>query len=325
MKVYLDKNEMPYPPPKNIINSVKECLKNINRYTPQEKVDELTALLANYNNIDEDRLFLSPGSDLLLKEFIFLYSNIEQIIIPDPTFIIIENAVEKLSTSVLKVKLSAPDFKFPVKFIKFELKQPTLIIIDNPNNPTGQLIINQKEVESLLQNKEVFLLIDEAYYEFSKQTVINLTEKYPNLAVMRTLSKSFGLAGSGIGYMVAGTEIRKKFNGLEIMLPYPSVIAATSALKNLDYLNEYINLMEKEKQRLIEQIRKFGFETYSSKTNFLLINTGIPNIAEKLANNKVYVYDASNYFSSGYIRVTISTEEENNYFLDVLEKIKINN
>lgn len=324
MKVYLDKNEMPHTPPEYILNSIRESIKHINRYTPQKRVDTLRNFLAEYNEIDKKYFFLSPGSDILIKEFVFLYSKIDQIIIPDPTFIIIDNAVEKTTSSILKIKLSPPDFKFPYNFISSELEEPTLIILDNPNNPTGKLIIDTNGIKKLLQHENVFVLIDEAYYEFSKKTAIKLIEKYPNLAILRTLSKSFGLAGSGIGYMIAGEKIIEKFRGLEIMLPYPSVVAAISALKNTDYLKDYLKEIETEKKRIYKKLSELSIEIYSSKTNFLLINTRIPDIIKKLTEKGVYVYDASNYFSSGYLRVTIGTEKENNYFIHVLENI-INN
>jgi len=323
MKAQLDKNEMPESPPDTILNAIKNSIKYINRYTPQKKVDNLKTLLAEYNNINKEYFFLSPGSDILIKEFIFLHSNIEQIIIPDPTFIIIENAVGKTSSSILKVKLSAPEFQFPHQQVLSEIDKSTLVVIDNPNNPTGKIIIDKEGIEQLLNNQNVILLIDEAYFEFSRQTVIELIEKYPNFAILRTLSKSFGLAGSGIGYMIASKDIMKRFSGLEIMLPYPSVIAAIAALKNRNYLDEYINSMQKEKEKMLERVNQLNIDVYPSKTNFLLMGTDQPDIAKKLAEKEIYVYDASNYLSPGYIRVTIGNKKENAYFLDVLENILI--
>ncbi|TXT64223.1 MAG: putative Histidinol-phosphate aminotransferase [Promethearchaeota archaeon] len=321
MKARLDKNEMPFLPPDVVLNSMKDSITNLNRYTPQEEVDGLTHLLAEYNNISPEAIFLSPGSDIIIKEFIFLHSTIDQIIIPDPAFIIIENSVEKTPSSILKVKLSAPNFHFPYDYLISEIEKPTLIVLDNPNNPTGKLIIDKKGIEDLLNNDNITLLIDEAYFEFSKYTVIDLIDTYPNLAILRTLSKSFGLAGSGIGYLIAGEKLRKKFKGLEIMLPYPSVTAASAALIHRDYIEEYRDLIKREKQKILKKCDHLNITAYPSSTNFVLINTEIPDIAKSLAERNILVYDASNYFTFGFIRVSIGLEKENEYFLETLEKI----
>ncbi|MBD3211940.1 MAG: aminotransferase class I/II-fold pyridoxal phosphate-dependent enzyme [Candidatus Lokiarchaeota archaeon] len=321
MKARLDKNEMPFLPPNIVINAVKKSIAKLNRYTSQEYVDELTHLLANYNDISPETIFLSPGSDIIIKEFVFLHSTVDQIIIPDPAFIIIENSVEKTPSSILKVKLSAPDFRFPYKYLVSEIDKPTLIVVDNPNNPTGKLIIEKEGIKKLLNNDNITLLVDEAYFEFSKYTVIDLIETYPNLAILRTLSKSFGLAGSGIGYLITGEKLREKFKGLEIMLPYPSVIAASAALKHRDYIEEYRDLIQREKQKILEKCEQLNVTAYPSNTNFVLINTEIPNIVNTLAKQNVFVYDASNYFASGYIRASIGLKKENDYFLKILEKV----
>jgi histidinol-phosphate aminotransferase len=317
---------MPYPPPKSIRDSIKESLHHINRYTPQDLVDELLNELSKYNNIDKETIVLSSGSDILIKEFIFLFSHLSQLIIADPTFIIINNAALKSPSDLLKVKLPEPEFKFPVDVIENELDKPTLIVLDNPNNPTGKLIITQDEVETLLKNENVILLIDEAYYEFSGKTFLPLIKKFPNLAILRTLSKSFGLAGSGIGYLLAGKKIQEKFEGLDIMLPSPSVIGALSALNEKEYMDEYIKQVNEEKKKMINKLNDLGVIYYPSNTNFLLVKTNTPNMAKKLAEKGIYVYDASNYFNSNYIRVTIGFHNENEYFLqsirDIIENSK---
>lgn len=123
--------------------------------------------------------------------------------------------------------------------------------------------------------------------------------------------------------MITGKDIMKKFSGLEIMLPYPSVVAAIAALKNRNYLDEYINSMQKEKEKMLERINQLDINVYPSKTNFLLIDTDQPDVVKNLAEKEIYVYDASNYLSPGYIRVTIGNKKENAYFLDVLENILI--
>ena len=321
MKIRLDKNEMFKPPPKEILDPVKQSIEKINRYTPQSKVEELIRLISNYTKIPQDSIILSSASDILIKEFIYLFARNRQIIIADPTFILITNAAQKTSSPLLKIRLRGPEFKIYLEQFVDEINIPTLIVFDNPNNPTGSLLLDKKDIKTVLENDNVIFLIDEAYFEFSKISYLNLLSNFPNLAIVRTLSKSFGLAGSGIGYLLCGDAIKRKFFGLEIMLPYPSVVAAINALHNLDYMKKYIKEIEKEKKRIITSVSKMGITVFPSYTNFILMKTGIENISQKLLKQGIYVHDVSEQLSSEYIRVTIGTKKENDYFLSYLEQL----
>ncbi|MFX1392709.1 MAG: pyridoxal phosphate-dependent aminotransferase [Promethearchaeota archaeon] len=323
MKIKLDNNEMPRPPPIEILNPVKKSIDKINRYTTYKKVNRLIKLLSDYSKAPENSIILSSGSDILIKEFIFLFSREKQIIIADPTFFLITNAAQKTSSQLLKIRLREPKFKFALESFIDEINKPTLIVVDNPNNPTGSLLLNQKDIKTILDNENVILLIDEAYFEFSKITYAHLINDYPNLAVSRTLSKSFGLAGSGIGYLIAGDIIQKKFQGLDIMLPSPSVIAAIHALENLDYMIKYVEEICQEKKRMTSLISNKGLSVYPSYTNFLLIKSGMHDLARKLAEYDVLISDISVHYSlsSEFIRVTIGSKVENDYFINILRKI----
>ena len=321
MKIRLNMNEMYKSPPKYIINPVKESIDQINRYTPQKEVDLLVDHLSHYTKVPHESIFLSSGSDLLIKEFIFLFSNNRQIIIADPTFVIINNSAQNADSALLKIKLNEPNYQISAKSLINELETPSLIVFDNPNNPTGGFILNQKDIENILNHENVILLLDEAYYEFSKVSYVDLVKKYPNLAIVRTLSKSFGLAGSGIGYLIAGALIRKKFQGLEIMLPYPSVIAGIKALEHQDYMEDYINEVEVEKTRIRDAVHELGIFAYPSYTNFILMRTKLQNISKKLEKRGVLVHDASNQLGSNFFRVTIGSKEENDFFLESLKNI----
>jgi len=321
MTINLNLNEMYKAPPDNVTNPVKNCINEIHRYTPQKEVDTLMNELALYNNVSQDSIFLSSGSDLLIKEFIFLFSNNRQIIIAEPTFIIINNSAQKADASLIKIRIQEPDFKLSLEPLLNELDKPSLLVFDNPNNPTGNLILNRNDIERILNHDNVILLIDEAYFEFSRVSFIDLIEKYQNLAIVRTLSKSFGLAGSGVGYLIAGDLIRRKFQGLEIMLPYPSVIAGMNALRNSNYMIEYVKEIENEKKRITNNLLKLGITVFPSFANFLLLKTEIQNLSHALAKLGILVHDVSPQLCSEFIRVTIGSKNENDYFLKALEKI----
>jgi histidinol-phosphate aminotransferase len=322
MQVRLDKSEMPYSPPAAVIQAVKKSIESINRYTPKSKVSQLYKLLSEYANVAPESLILSFGSDILIKEFIYLFSKERQIIVADPTFFLITTTAQKTQSPLYRIKLKEPNFELSLETFIDGLKKPTLIIIDNPNNPTGNLLLGESNIKLLLENENVILLIDEAYYEFSKVGYAHLISEYPNLAVLRTLSKSFGLAGSGIGYLIAGETILNRFSGLDVMLPYPSVIAGIEALQNKDYALKYIDDVAKEKERITRSLRKMNINAYPSYTNFLLIKTDVPDLAQKLEQEGVFVSNLSNYsLSSDFIRVSIGSEIENGLFIEKLKEM----
>ena len=322
MQVRLDKNEMPSPPPMEIIEEIKLSIDQINRYTPQNEVNKLVGLLSEYADVPQEALILSSGSDILIKEFIYLFSKGRQIIIVEPTFFLISNAAQKTYSPILKVRLKEPEFNLPLEPLLDEVNKPTLMVIDNPNNPTGNLLLDKKDVKILLENENVILLVDEAYFEFSKVGFADLIKDYPNLAISRTLSKSFGLAGSGIGYLIAGELAQQRFSGLEIMLPYPSIIAGIQALNNRNYMAEFIKEVNQEKQRVMNSLSELGITVYPSYTNFLLIKTNIQGLPLKLEEKGIFVSNLSHYsLSSEFIRVSIGSKIENNIFIEIIKKL----
>ncbi|MBD3256593.1 MAG: aminotransferase class I/II-fold pyridoxal phosphate-dependent enzyme [Candidatus Lokiarchaeota archaeon] len=322
MPIHLDKNEMPNPPPDYIRQFVKDSIDNINRYTPQEEVAKLKSLLSDYSDIPEENIILSSGSDILIKEFIYLFAVGRKIIIPDPTFVLIKNSALKTKSQIVRLKLKEPEFQLPLDFLKNEINEPTLIVVDTPNNPTGKLLIQKKtELTSILENENNILLIDEAYYEFSKSNFHELIAKYPNFAISRTLSKAFGLAGSGIGYILAGESVMEKFKGLEIMLPFPSVQAGTIALENQDFMLKYIENIKKERKRVLNKFLELGITGFPSYTNFFLVKTQIPNVCDLLRMECIYVLDLAELIKPGYFRVSIGTENENDIFIEKMSTI----
>ncbi len=325
MLIRLDRNEMYIKLPREITDPVKESIEFLNRYTPQSKVDELLSLLSTYANSPKNSIIISSASDILLKEFIYLFSKNRQIILADPSFFLINATCRKTYSSILKVRLKEPEFKFSIVPLIDELKKPTLLILDNPNNPTGNIILDKNEVKLILENENIIFLVDEAYFEFSNVSYANLIADYPNLAILRTLSKGFGLSGLGVGYIIGGEIVQKRFLGINTMLPYLNVVAGICALKNKNYAIEYIKEVEKEKNRIRSVALKLDISVFKSYSNFLLIKTKIPNISKKLTEQGVLVLDVSKQLGSEYFRVTIGTRKENDYFLGALEKITYQN
>jgi len=319
-------NEMPYLPPENVIRAAQEGLLNLNRYAEQKDLEYLRGLLADYSGVPEEHIMLSTGSDLLLREIVHSFSGGRKIVMVSPSFLPTVQAAKQFATKLVSIRLSPPEFVLKPELLLDEVKAPALVIIDNPNNPTGKILLEQQTVEGVLDNKNTFLVIDEAYFEFSGVTFAELVSDHPNLAITRTMDKAFSLAGARIGYLLAGSYFLDVFHSFYAFLPQSSLHAAIEALNCTEYMRKNVWLISEERERLQKKIEDLGTSVSSSSTNFLLIKTEIPDISVRLKNSGVLVSDVSSQFAPGSIRVSVGTREENDAFISgyskILEEVK---
>ncbi len=314
-------NEFPYPPPLQVIQAAEKGLSVLNRYASPGDLDLLKKLLANYSDVPKRHVILYPGSDLSLREIVHIFSKRRKVIMNFPTFFPTFFAAKQFAEKLIRINLEPPDFNLDMDLIVKELNEPCLVIIDNPNNPTGKILLDKEKVEVILENKNVFLVIDEAYYEFTKQTFAKMVENHSNLAVTRTISKAFGLAGTRIGYIIGGETFLKAFSPLYIILPQTSLFAAIEAIRNPGYIQDNIELTIRERKRVKGELGDLGLHVYPSTTNFLLINTNVADIGTRLTERGILVLDLSDRWLSGFIRVAIGTKEENDFFLSNMREI----
>ncbi|MHA1726810.1 MAG: pyridoxal phosphate-dependent aminotransferase [Promethearchaeota archaeon] len=320
--IKLNMSENPYLPPPRVKEAAQKGLALLNRYTNPQDLDVLRDKIAHYANVSKKHIILSPGSDLLLREIIHLFSANRKVIMVNPSFFPIASHAKKKVKKLLRIQLRPPNFELDSSLIINEIKDtPTLIIIDNPNNPTGKILLNHKMVTSILEYKNALLVIDEAYYEFSQVTYGDLVESHPNLAVVRTLDKAFSLAGVRIGYLIAGDIFLSEFSTFFMYLPQVTLYSALEALKNPEYIYPNINRIIQERNRMKRELEQFGISVFSSDTNFLLMKIKHPKIVEELEKRGILVSDISQYWLPGYIRVSIGTPQENDIFLSNLKEI----
>jgi histidinol-phosphate aminotransferase len=312
-------NENPYLPDDNIFKAAITGLEKLNRYSELKYLNELKNLLGKYNDVLADRIVLSPGSDFLLREVINIFSKNRKIIMVNPSFFPVSQYAMKLARKLIKIQLSPPCFKLDPELILNELDEPTLLIIDNPNNPTGASILDNKLVENILKNKNVLLLVDEAYYEFSGQTFAGLIQKYPNLAITRTMDKAFSLAGLRLGYLLAGDCFKHQFSDFPAFLSRPTLFAAIEALKNPEYLTQNIKKIISERARIEEELKKTGIEVFPGSTNFILIKSKIPDFARKLMDSGIIIKDLSEEWLNGFYRISIGLPDENDAILSIIK------
>jgi histidinol-phosphate aminotransferase len=219
---------------------------------------------------------------------------------------------------MVRIKLPAPDFGLDKRILESEIEGPTLIFLDNPNNPTGKMVLSPGEIESLLRNEDLLFILDEAYYEFSKVTCSRLVENCPNLLVTRTLDKVFSLAGTRIGYGLAGDVFLKKMAPLFTYLPQSTILASIKSLELSNVMLERVENLCSERDRLYRELRRTNIEVFKSNGNFLLIKSPDPLTAESLRERGILVKDLSDQMPPGFIRVSVGKPEENDLFANEL-------
>lgn len=314
--VRLHLNELPWPPPVEVLNAARKGLEQLNRYADEKKLTELKVRLGKYSGASPERVILSPGSDILLREAVHIFSQQRKVITLCPSFLPTIRSARQTTHELTRLRLPLPDFRLDLHLLESELEGPCLVIIDNPNNPTGQIVISPKEVKTILEKENVLLIMDEAYYEFCGVTCADLVEDHPNLLVTRTLDKVFSLAGARIGFGIGGDLFLRELADFVVYLPQVTLYATLAALEQRKIMEERIDLIIRERERIVEKLKDNGVPVYNTSTNFILINSPIPETAEELRKEGILIKDLHNQMPGGFVRISIGKPEDNDIFLE---------
>lgn len=328
LPICLARNENPYDLPEEIKKEVLEKLMRIswNRY-PDSKAQNLKKALSRFIEIGEEYFLLGDGSG----EVISIIANAflkpgDKVILPQPTFPLYSKIFLQKDVNLISITLNREDFNFSwEKFGNYINEDIKLIVFCNPNNPTGNLLLNFEDLKKLKRFKG-FILIDEAYYEFSGITFLKFLKDFPNLLILRTFSKAFSCAGIRLGYLIANPEIIEYLENYR--LPYNlnifSQIAGEVVLKYWDILKERINIIKKEREYLYNELKKISkIKVYPSCTNFLLIRSDLKEDIERfLSQSGIAIRDFSKEtLLENTLRITVGNEFENRKFLECIYEV----
>jgi histidinol-phosphate aminotransferase len=293
----------------------------VNRYPEYGKLEQA---VADYCSVNKDQILLTNGSDqaidVVFRTFVDPGDNV---IIPSPTFGMIEQAAELAGASIVTPLYLKPDLTFP--FDEVLAAPAKLIVICNPNSPTGTLIKADDIAKIAASVPKAVIMVDEAYFGFSGITAIPLIKKYPNIVVTRTFSKAFGLAGLRLGYIVASvehiTEMRK------VCGPYAVSSVAQAAglavLKDRRAMVAYVREVMDRAKPFVEQFFTANrIRFYDSSANFILFQ---PNnwkaVLDSLAEDGILVRAQDRPGTPGCLRLTIGTRKEMERFIEAYQKI----
>ncbi len=319
--VKLNTNENPYPPsPK--VNEIHENLGDLRLY-PDPTAGALVEAIAQYHNVDRSQVFVGVGSDdVLAMSFLTFFNSQKPILFPDITY-----SFYDVWAGLYRIPYETPALTEDFKIRKEDYyKENGGVIFPNPNAPTG-ICENLTFVEDILKhNQDVVVIVDEAYIDFGGATALPLLEKYENLLVVRTFSKSRSMAGLRIGYAIGNQELIKALNDVKYSfnsytMNLPSILLGTASLKDESYFRETTEKIMETRSWFESEMQKLGFSFPDSKANFIFAShKEVPakEIFEAAKEHKIYVRYFEKPRIDNYLRISIGTREEMQKLLDFL-------
>jgi histidinol-phosphate aminotransferase len=313
--VFLDANENPFNAP-------------YNRY-PDPRQRELKKQIAQIKQTEPENIFLGNGSDEAIDIVIraFCEPGIDNIISITPTYGMYQVAADINNIEVRKALLT-PDFELNTKEILDQADDHSKILfLCSPNNPTGNCF-REEDVSFLLNNFPGIVVIDEAYIDFApEKSWLPMLGNYPNLVLLQTFSKAWGMAGIRLGMAFAQTQIINVFS--KIKYPYNvNVLTQKKALELLSgnqHMQKWVNDLLNEREKLTSQFRKMSFisKIYPSDANFILLKVEKPEkIYNFLVDNKIIIRNRSKVaLCEGCLRITVGTPAENKMLLNALNNM----
>lgn len=319
--IYLDANENPYPREYRLSN------KYFNRY-PEPQPQALLESYAQYIGVQPENLLVSLGGDEAIKLIIEAFCNDENaILFSPPTFGMYAIDSYVVGSKVLEAPLTK-DFQVDVPAFLSAAQNAKVVFICSPNNPTGNLM-KVTDIEAVLNgvNDQTIVVLDEAYIEFSdRESFAKRLVEFPNLAIIRTLSKAFGVAGIRCGFTVANTDLIRSLQKViaPYPLPTPVVEIAEQAISQdgIEYMRTAVKQIKQNKTVFVEALSTLPFvvKIHPSDANFILVEmTDAEKVYEFLKTEHIYVKKQSGILNN-CLRISIGTENEMKRVLQVLNK-----
>lgn len=323
-KIKLNTNENPYPPSP----SVKKVLDSFNpddlKLYPDPNASELSAAIADYYKVDKNKVFVGVGSDdVLAMCFMAFFNSGKPVIFPDITY-----SFYPVWANLFGVKYETKplDDNFQIKKEDYFCENGG-IVFPNPNAPTGVELPLDVIEEIIQKNSERIVIVDEAYVDFGAQSALPLVEKYKNLVVVQTFSKSRSLAGLRIGFAIANEELISVLNAVKnsynsYTMNSLTIKAGAAAVADDSYFKQTTSKIIATRENTKIQLSKLGFEFNDSKSNFIFArhkSVKAVDIFNALREKHIFVRYFNQPRIDNYLRITIGTDDEMKILIDFLK------
>ncbi len=325
--IKLNTNENPYPPSPEVRRVIQNFDDSMLRLYPDPNSTELAKAVAECYDVKSGQVFVGVGSDdVLAIAFMTFFNSEKPILFPDITYSFYDVWAELFQIPYEKVPLNDV---FEVEG-KDYYGENGGVVIANPNAPTGIAQGLPALEEIIKHNQDVVVIIDEAYIDFGGTSALELTEKYDNVLIVQTLSKSRSLAGMRIGYAIGQEELIRAMNDVRFSFnSYPmtrlSVSIGAAAIRDRAYFEETCRKIIETREWTKKELAKLGFHFWDSCTNFIFArHKTIPGIVffEALRKQKIFVRRFGNQKRiEDYLRISIGTQEEMERFIKEVKHI----
>lgn len=324
--VKLNQNESPYDLPSEIKDRILDRVRDTHwsRY-PESMPTDLVKALSRHTGVDAASIIVANGSNTLLQNI--FAATVEPgagVVIPSPSFSLYGHYTSVFDGEPIYVDLDAAyRFDHDALLGRVEQRDPRVVIVGAPNNPTGCDTTND-HLETFLSATNGFVIVDEAYGEFTDRTALDLLGRHANLIILKTLSKAFGGAGLRIGYLLAHPDVVSEM--IKVKVPFDinlfSRIAALELLQHDDLIRDRAGKIRSERDRMYDAMQKIdGLTPYPSSANLILFEVDDPNaIFSRMVDRGVLIRNVSSYprLDRG-LRVSVGTPTENDRFLEAIE------
>ena len=324
--IKLNTNENPYPPSPLVLAEKESMDMDIFRRYPDPAVSDLKNVIAQHLSVRPEQVFVGVGSDDVLSMCFLTYFNDPDrpVLFPDITYSFYDVWAEMYRIPYRTVPLTA-DFRIDPADYTVENGG---IVIANPNAPTGILLPAEEVGKIVRNNSESLVIVDEAYVDFGGESMIPYLDRYPNLLVVQTFSKSRSLAGLRIGYAVGSEELIHALEDVKYSFNSYTMNAAairmgTASVKDETYFTEMCARIVKTREESAERFRSMGFTVLPSKTNFLFVSHKVPaeKIFTELRERKIFVRYFKKPRIDNFLRITVGTPEQMDALFEALGEI----
>ena len=323
--IKLNTNECPYPPAPGVAKRAEEMNCGDLRLYPDMNAEKLVNSLSEYYHVDPAKIFVGVGSDdVLAMSFMTFFNSDKPILFPDITYSFYDVWAELYR---IPYKTCALTDDFHMKKEDYMVPNGG-VIFPNPNAPTGVLESVDMIEEIIRENRDVVVIIDEAYVDFGGESVLPLIDKYDYLLVVQTFSKSRALAGMRIGFAMGSEKLigylkDAKFSFNSYTLNMPAIEMGVEAVKDDAYFKKTVNRIIATRERVKGELKELGFDFTDSKSNFLFAtHKTVPagELFRVLKENGIYVRYWNKKRIDNRLRITIGTDEQMDRLISFLKE-----
>ena len=316
----------PYGIDPNLKDILKESIDILVHY-PNQDYSEVKALISRKHDVSEESIYLGNGANSIIFRLFSIFDKELNICIPTPSFETYRLAAESVSANIVYYDMNR--FKITNEIFDILSDNIDVLVLTNPNNPTGYLI-EEELLQRLLEYckaENIFVLLDECFLEFvldgERYSQISNLSKYTNLAILRSLTKLYAFPGLRFGYLL--TENKKIIENLNKLTPSWDIntLALEAAKFSLTQnMSQVVLKIQKEKSILLKNLKSVGIEVFDSKANFLLCRYK-KNLSNALLNQGVIVRDCSDYrgMDDTYFRVAVRTNSDNMILFENIKEL----